>query len=66
MKLKEYWDQIPAKQKQTFAKACGCSEGHMRNVVNGYKPITPKLAYAIDRVTSGVVPKEKLCPDFQW
>lgn len=66
MNLKEYWDQIPAKQKEAFAKRCGCTVGHMRNVANGYKPVTEKLAYAIDRVTSGVVPKEKLRPDFQW
>ena len=66
MKLKEYWDQIPAKKKKEFAQACNCTVGHMRNVANGYKRVSTTLAYRIDKVTNSVVSKETLRPDFQW
>lgn len=66
MKLKEYWDQIPAKKKKEFAKACNCTVGHMRNVANGYKRVSTTLAYRIDKATNSVVSKETLRPDFQW
>ena len=66
MQFKEYWDQIPGKKKQEFAKSCGYCVGHLRNVANGQKAMTPTLAYRIDKATNGVVAKEKMCPEFKW
>jgi DNA-binding transcriptional regulator YdaS (Cro superfamily) len=66
MDLKTYLASLPEPEREPFAKKCGTTLGHLRNVMYGYKPCAPEYAVAIERLSGGVVTREKLRPSDYW
>lgn len=66
MDLKPYISNMPEPDRELFAKKCGTTLGHMRNVMYRYKPCAPELAVAIWKESNGAVTREELRPDDFW
>lgn len=49
-----------------FARRCGTSLGHMRNIGYGYKVCSPLLAVAIERESGGSATRKELRPADWW
>lgn len=63
MDLREYILALPADRRDSFARDCGTTFGHLRNVAGGYKPCAPLLATQIEQATGGAVRRWHLRPD---
>jgi len=66
MDLKTYLSNLPEPEREPFAKKCGTTAGHLRNVMYGYKPCAPEYAVAIEKETGGAVSRQELRPDDFW
>jgi len=55
--------QMGMEERKSFAKACGSSFWHLRNVAYKQKPCSPELAISIERESRGVVRCETTCPN---
>ena len=64
--LKPYWLSLPVPERAAFAKRCGTSFAHLRNIAYGQKPCGEKLAIAIERESKRKVLVESLRPDVDW
>lgn len=53
-------------QRADVARLAKCSEGHLRNVSYGLRPLTPAICAAIERVTAAKHCVETLLPDERW
>jgi DNA-binding transcriptional regulator YdaS (Cro superfamily) len=63
MKLSAYIKQLSTQEaRENFARQCGTSLGHLRNVAYGYRPCAAELAVCIEQVTDGAVTRQELCP----
>lgn len=65
MKLIEYLNSLSPDQRAAFAKRCGTSLAHMRNVAYG-KRCGESLAINIERESGRAVRCENLRPDVDW
>lgn len=61
--LKQYFSELNEKEKNSFAKSCLTTVGHIKQIMYGYRKCNPILAIAIDRESNGVVSCDDLCPD---
>lgn len=66
MELRLFWLSMPMQERDAFAKRCGSSFAHVRNVAYGQKSCAEKLAINIDRESGGKVRCESLRPDVDW
>lgn len=66
MDLKTYLESLPVSERDEFAKRCGSTAGHLRNVSYGYRSCAESLAIAVERESSGQVRCEDLRPDVDW
>lgn len=64
--LKPYWLSIPVPERPAFARRCGTTYAHLRNIAYDQKPCGEKLAIAIERESDGKVRCETLRPDVDW
>lgn len=51
------------KTQSALAEAVGTSQSFVNQIVNGRRPIPPKLARKIEEATKGVVTRSDLRPD---
>jgi hypothetical protein len=65
MDLKTYLLQMPVPQREVFAKRCGTTYGHMRNVAYGEKSCAEILALNIERESGGAVSLDSLRSDLK-
>jgi DNA-binding transcriptional regulator YdaS (Cro superfamily) len=49
--------------REAFAKDCGTTLGHLKNVMYGYKPCGPELAVSIERESGRAVTRRELRPE---
>ncbi len=67
MTLSDYVKTFPRIQRATvrrwLAKSLGISESYVRSMCNGQKRIPGKYAIPIERVTSGIVPRQLTAPE---
>lgn len=63
MDLKSYFFALQDDGREAFAKKCGTTHGHMRNVAYGYKPASTELAVAIERESKKAVTRQEMFPD---
>jgi DNA-binding transcriptional regulator YdaS (Cro superfamily) len=66
MDLKAYLETLSVVERNIFAKKCGTTPGHLRNVSYGYRPCGESLAIAIERESERKVRCESLRPDVDW
>jgi DNA-binding transcriptional regulator YdaS (Cro superfamily) len=64
--LKTYLETLSVAEREEFAKRCGTTAGHLRNVSYGYRSCAESLAIAIERESGGSVRCENLRPDVDW
>lgn len=64
MDLKTYLLSRAVPDREAFAKACGTTYGHLRNVAYGSKPCAESLALNVERESGGVVTLHELLPPF--
>lgn len=64
MNLTTYYQSLSAAEKREFATKIGTSLGYLRNIIGGFRPISPELAVEIERVTGGKVPVRESLPHF--
>lgn len=62
MDLKSYFFAMQDEGRDAFARKCGTTAGHMRNVAYGYKPASTELAVAIERESKRVVTRQEMFP----
>lgn len=66
MDLRKYVNSLPGEEaRKDFARRCGTSIGHIRNVMYGLKPCSAELAAAIEIESSAAVTRKELLPD-RW
>lgn len=63
MDLKTYYFALSSEQREMFARKCGTSAGHMRNVAYGDRTASTELAVAIERESGGKVKRTDMFPD---
>ncbi len=63
MDLKTFLTPLTPEDRETFAKSCGSSRGHLQNVMYGQRPCAPELAVAIEQKSAGEVTRQELRPD---
>lgn len=63
MDLKTYYFGLAGDQREIFARKCGTSPGHMRNVAYGDRTASTELAVAIERESKGAVSRVDMFPD---
>lgn len=63
MELKPYLLQMPMPERVAFARRCGTTYGHLRNVAYAEKTCAETLALNIERESGGAVPLSFLRPD---
>jgi len=63
MELKPYLLQMPMLERVAFAKRCGTTYGHLRNIAYTEKTCAETLALNIERESGGAVPLSALRPD---
>jgi hypothetical protein len=67
MNLKPFFDSLPDDlAKASFAVACGCSVGHIRNVCNRTRTASESLCVAAERASKGMCTCEEMRPDVTW
>lgn len=66
MMLKPYLFGMPMDHRIAFARRCGTSYGHLRNVAYGQKPCAAELAIRVELESGGAVCCEALRPDVDW
>lgn len=66
MDLKTYLETLSTDEREAFAKACGTSVGHLKNIGYGYRSCAESLAIEIERHSSRKVMCESLRPDVDW
>jgi DNA-binding transcriptional regulator YdaS (Cro superfamily) len=64
MDLKPYLSSLSAEERESLAKRCDTSVGHLVNVSNG-KTCGPKLATALEQETKKVT-RQEMRPDDYW
>ena len=52
--------------REAFAKACGTSVGHLRNVCYGLRTLSPEHCVCVERETDGAVTRRDLRPLDWW
>lgn len=65
MDLKTHLSLLTAEARDSFARECGSTYGHLRNVSYGYRPCAPELAVLIEQKTDGAVTRKELRDDWQ-
>lgn len=65
MDLKSFLLQLPRLERDAFARRCGTSYGHLRNVAYGAKTCAETLALSIERESAGQVPLAELRADLK-
>jgi DNA-binding transcriptional regulator YdaS (Cro superfamily) len=68
-KLRSYLKSLPHWRHNAFAKRCGTTMGHLRNILYGQANCAEKLAINLEREarkTGGNVFVEELRPDVDW
>ncbi len=63
MDLKTYLSGLGQETRESVARACGTTWGHMRNVSYGLRPCSPELSASVERATKGEVMRWDLRPD---
>lgn len=63
MDLKTYYSGLSTEQREIFARKCGTSPGHLRNVAYGDRTASTELAVAIERESHGAVKRIDMFPD---
>lgn len=66
MNLKSYLQTMSLAERETFARRCETSAGHLRNISYGYRSCAEMLAIAIERESGGKVRCEEMRPDVDW
>ena len=66
MTLKTHLLSMPVSERIAFAKRCGTTYAHLRNVAYELKPCGESLAVNVERESGGVVRCESLRPDVDW
>lgn len=66
MKLKDFLRTLSIDQKVEFARRCGTTLGHLRNVAGQHKTCAESLAINVERESFGAVTCEELCPGADW
>ncbi len=65
MDLKTYLKSLAdEQQRENFARRCGTSFGHLRNIGYGYKPCATDLAVRIERESRSAVTRRDLRSDW--
>jgi len=66
MDLKSFIKGLPNDEaREDFARRCGTSLGHLRNVMYGYKPCATDLAVNIERESGRAVTRPELRDDWR-
>lgn len=60
--LKQYLSPMPEKDRERFARRCGSSIGHLRNVISGFRPCATDLAVSIETESQRAVRRWDLRP----
>lgn len=60
--LKRHWRGLDDPERERFARGCGTSVGHLKNCLNGSKPMGSSLAVAIEKYTGGEFRADDLLP----
>lgn len=67
MKLSQYLMSLPKRCRKRLryeiAEALKISEIYVRMMINGHKPILPKFALIIEKMTKGAVPRFEVVPE---
>lgn len=66
MDLKTYLKTMSLAEREEFAKRCGTTAGHLRNVSYEDRTCGESLAIAIERESGRDVRCEELRPDVDW
>ncbi len=66
MELRLFLAQMSLAERETFAKRCKTTPGHLRNVSYGCRTCAESLAIAIERESKRKVRCEELRPDVDW
>lgn len=66
MDLKAYLETLSMIERDDFAKRCGSTAGHLRNVSYGYRTCAESLAISIERESGRKVRCESLRSDVDW
>lgn len=64
MELKPYLLSLPVKERETFARRCGTSYAHLRNVAYRQKPCAQELAIAVEKESGGSVSVAEMHSEF--
>ena len=64
--LLDLWRTLSKGDRETFAKRCGTTANHLRNVAYRLKPCGEALCINIERESGGRVRCETLRPDVDW
>lgn len=68
-KLRSFLNSMSMRDQEAFARKCGSSRGHLRNIVNGTATCAPELAINIEREAGELdiaIPVEELSPNVDW
>ena len=65
MDLKTYFFDtlLTPDDRDSFARKCGTTKGHMQNVAYGYRKPSPELAVAVERVSEKKVTRREMYPE---
>ena len=63
MDLKTFFFGLSSEAREMFARKCGTSPGHLRNVAYGDRTASVELAVSIERESDGKVSRVDLFPD---
>lgn len=63
MDLKSYFFGLDQESRESFARRCGTTRGHMQNVAYGYREPSTELAVSIERESGGACSRQDLFPD---
>ena len=66
MELLEYIKILSTSERNNFAKRCGTSFAHLRNIAYRYKRAGELLCINIERESGGLVKCETLRSDVDW
>jgi DNA-binding transcriptional regulator YdaS (Cro superfamily) len=66
MELKSFLKTMSLLERDEFAKRCGTTAGHLRNIAYGDRSCGESLAIAIDRESDSSVTCEELRSDVDW
>ncbi len=61
MELKTFIKSLPDEAaREAFAKRCGTTWGHLRNVMNGSRTCSAELAVALERESKGALKRTRM------